>query len=147
LLVLDRPHNLSETIWQLLRIGYDLPLGWLAGGMQSWRGSGLPLASMPQMDVHELRERLEAGDVDVLDVRQPAEWGAGHIDGATFITAAQLPVRYPEVEGDRPLAVVCGGGYRSSVASSLLASVGRRNVFNVPGGMKAWTNSGYPTVK
>lgn len=146
LLVLDRPENLWETIWQLLRIGYEMPLGWLSGGMPAWRASGLPLASLPQMDVHELQDRLATGEVDVLDVRQPAEWAAGHIDGATFITGAQLPARHAEVEGERPLAVVCGGGFRSSVASSLLASMGRRQVFNVPGGMRAWNNSGYPTV-
>jgi hydroxyacylglutathione hydrolase len=147
LLVLDRPENLWEVSWHLLRIGYELPIGWLAGGMQAWRSSGREMESLPLMDVHELHRRVAAGDIDVLDVRQPAEWEGGHIDGATFITGARLPQRLAEVEGDRPLAVICGSGHRSSVGASLLQASGRRNVFNVAGGMGAWNSAGYPTVK
>jgi hydroxyacylglutathione hydrolase len=147
LLVLDRPENLWEVVWHLLRIGYDAPIGWLAGGMQAWRSSGRAMESMPLMDVHELHRRVEDGDIDVLDVRQPAEWAAGHIDGAAFITGARLPQRIEEVQGDRPVAVICGSGHRSSVMASLLQSNGRENVFNVAGGMGAWRSAGYPTVK
>ncbi|MGH2788977.1 MAG: MBL fold metallo-hydrolase [Actinomycetota bacterium] len=146
LLVLDGPEDLMEVVWHLLRIGYEAPIGWLAGGMQAWRSSGRAMVILPLMGVHELRERLDAGEIDVLDVRQPAEWAAGHIDGATFITGARLPQRIDEVMGDRPLAVICGSGIRSSVAASLLQSNGRRNVINVPGGMGAWNTAGYPTV-
>ena len=144
LLVLDEPDDLWEASWQLLRIGYGLPAGWLAGGMAAWRASGKDVQILPEVSVHELSGRLERGELNVLDVRQPAEWASGHIDGAVFITGAELPRRIEEVPGDKPVAVVCGSGYRSSVAASLLASKGRGDVWNVVGGMSAWKGVGYP---
>lgn len=144
LLVLDRPGDLWDATWQLLRIGYDLPVGWLAGGMMAWRTAARPLEAIPQITVHELRSRLDAGEVTVLDVRQPAEWAAGHIPGAAFVTGADLPARLDDVPDAAVVATVCGSGYRSSVASSLLAARGR-SVINVLGGMAAWNTAHYPT--
>ena len=101
---------------------------------------------LPQITVHELRDKLGKGEVRLLDVRQPAEWSEGRVEGATFITGAELPERWDEVP-DGPLAVTSGSGYRSSVSASLLQSRGRHPVFNVLGGMAAWRNAEYPTTK
>lgn len=145
LLVLDRPSELWDVTWQLLRIGYSLPLGWLAKGIHAWKTSGRPLESLPQLNVHQLYSRVEGGDIEILDVRQPAEWDGGHIDEATFITGAELPSRLDDVPAS-PVAVVCSSGLRSSVCASLLVRSGRTQVFNVPGGMSAWSHAGHPTV-
>ncbi len=141
LLVLDRAEDLWEATWQLLRIGYELPVGWLAGGMFAWRTEARPFLSTPQISVHELQKRLD--EVHVLDVRQPAEWADGHIPGAQFITGAELPQRFGEVPSDRPVAVICGSGYRSSAAGSFLSHQGHAQVLNVLGGMSAWNGAGY----
>jgi hydroxyacylglutathione hydrolase len=147
LLVLDRPDDLWEATWHLLRIGYAPPVGWLAGGMMAWRTSGRTFSQIAQISVHELKTRLDRNDdLAVLDVRQPAEWADGHIPGATFITGAELPARLQDAPGGPEVATVCGSGYRSSVASSVLAAEGR-NVVNVLGGMTAWNNAGYPTTR
>ena len=61
-LVLDSPADLWPVTWDLLRIGYELPVGWLAGGMLAWRTAALDLERLPQITVHELRRRLAAGD-------------------------------------------------------------------------------------
>lgn len=144
-LVLDSPADLWTVTWDLLRIGYPLPAGWLAGGMLAWRTGARPLDGLPQITVHELRRRLDGGEVDLLDVRQPAEWAAGHVDGATFVTGAELPERLDDVpRNGRPVAVVCGSGYRSSVSASLLAARTDAEVVNVLGGMGAWRAAGYP---
>lgn len=144
LAVLDSPTDLPEVVWHLLRIGYRPPTGWLAGGMMAWRTSGRPVESLRQMTVSELRRAHEHGDMAVLDVRQPGEWASGRIAGAVFITGAELPARLDDVP-DGPLAVVCGSGFRSSVAASLLGHHGRDDVVNVVGGMSAWNASGFPT--
>ncbi|WP_035699119.1 MBL fold metallo-hydrolase, partial [Glycomyces tenuis] len=107
LLVLDRPADLWEVIWQLLRIGYPMPAGWLAGGMTAWRTSARPIDRTPQITVDELARRLDEDAVTLLDVRQPAEWTAGHAEGATFITGAELPERLDDVPADKPVAVTC----------------------------------------
>ena len=147
LLVLERPADLWEVCWQLLRIGYDLPKGWLAGGMMAWRTAGKELVHMPQWTVWELHEHLEREtDLYVLDVRQPREWSEGHIHHATFITGAELPNRIDEVPKERPVAVVCGSGYRSAVAASLLRHHGWHNIINVLGGMEGWMAAGFDTT-
>jgi hydroxyacylglutathione hydrolase len=146
-LVLDAPEDLWSVTWDLLRIGYDPPVGWLAGGMMAWRTAALDIERLPQITVHELHRRLEAGELNVLDVRQPAEWASGHVRGATFITGGALPDRMEEVPDDKPLAVTCGSGYRSSVSSSLLSRNRKLDVVNVLGGMSAWKAAGYPITK
>jgi hydroxyacylglutathione hydrolase len=147
LLVLDRPGELWEVCWHLLRIGYDLPVGWLAGGMHAWRTAAQGLATLPQWTVWELHDQLRRDSaLVVVDVRQPREWLAGHIPQALPITGAELPERVQEVPRERPVAVVCGSGYRSSVVASLLQYHGYRQVVNILGGMSAWTVAGFPTV-
>jgi hydroxyacylglutathione hydrolase len=144
-LVLDSPADLWPVNWDLLRIGYELPVGWLAGGMLAWRTAALDLDRLPQITVHELQRRLSAGDVDLLDVRQPGEWADGHVEGATFITGAELPQRLADVpRTGRTVAVACGSGYRSSVSASVLDAHTDLDVVNVLGGMSAWKAAGYP---
>lgn len=143
LLVLDTPDDLWEVTWQLLRIGYPPPAGWLAGGMFAWRTAAKPLHMLPQWSVWDLQQhRHQDSDLEILDVRQPGEWAAGHIQNARFITGSELPQRIPEIGENRQIAVICGSGYRSSVAASLLQHHGYGNIVNVLGGMSAWKEAG-----
>ena len=139
LLVVDDPGQLRDIYWKLLRIGYREPVGWLGGGMSAWSTAARPLDSLPLWTPGELdARRRESKGLFILDVRQPAEWYAGHIPGAHHISGGELPAQLEEVPGDRPVAVYCGSGYRSSVAASLLRSKGHREVYNVIGGFTAW---------
>jgi hydroxyacylglutathione hydrolase len=147
ILVLDRPEHLWEATWHLLRIGYDIPLGWLAGGMLAWRMAGEDIAFLPQwtardLDAHRRRDK----NLIVLDVRQPGEWRRGHVPGARHIAGAELMERHGELARDRRVAVYCGSGYRSSVAASLLKARGHGDVCNVLGGFAAWKALGLPVA-
>jgi hydroxyacylglutathione hydrolase len=96
----------------------------------------------------ELQEQLQKEkNLVVVDVRQPQEWTQGHITESYHITGAQLPERLDEVPRDRPIATICGSGYRSSVAASFLRYHGYVNVYNVLGGMSAWQEAGLPLVR
>jgi hydroxyacylglutathione hydrolase len=146
-LVLERPSELWEICWSLVRIGYELPRAWLAGGMHAWRTSGRTLAMLPQWTAHDLRRELARDpDLVVLDVRQPAEWLGGHLPGARHIPGAQLLDRAGEIPAGPTVAVLCSSGYRSSVAASVLLRGGDRRVVNVLGGMSAWTRAGFPVT-
>ena len=147
-LVAERPSDVERAVRALVRVGLDDVRGWLAGGMESWRQDGLPIETLPQISIPALAAALENGrEVDVLDVRSDGEWEGGHIEGATHVHGGLLGERLDEVPGqERPLAVICGSGYRSTVAASVLKRAGFEDVRNVPGGMQGWRKAGLPVV-
>lgn len=145
LLVVDRPEDVFTVILHLLRIGYDLPKGWLAGGMMAWRTTGRPLGFVQEWTVQDLdRERTGKEAPFILDVRQPGEWAGGHVPGANHIPGGELTRRVGELPKDRRIAVYCGSGYRSSVACSVLKAEGCKDVVNVFGGFAAWQAADLP---
>ena len=126
----------EEAVMRLARVGFENVIGRMIDA------SSLPAASLPQITVEELHARGGA----VLDVRNPSEYANGHIEGAQPIPLTELPRRLTEVP-EEPLAVICGGGYRSSIAASLLARAGYGEVVNVIGGMGAWRKSALPVSR
>lgn len=96
------------------------------------------IESLTPDDVRQwIRQRREE-DYIILDVRQPKEYEAGHIPGAALIPLPELPHRYREVDGSRPVIVYCRSGNRSRSAVSFLIFQGYKEVFNMEGGMTAW---------
>jgi glyoxylase-like metal-dependent hydrolase (beta-lactamase superfamily II)/rhodanese-related sulfurtransferase len=131
----------EEAITRLARIGYEQITGWLEGGMEAWSVAGGEIAAVPQLSPSTLSHLLkEKGSINVLDVRAPGEWDEGHIDGAFHIPLNELENRLKEVPEGR-LAVMCGSGYRSSIACSLLQRAGRNDVSNASGGWEAWQSA------
>jgi rhodanese-related sulfurtransferase len=120
--------------------------GYLAGGMTSWREERRPVASVARMTVPELHERWTDGDrPQVLDVREHAEWEAGHIPGSVFVPYHDIRDVPEGIDPSRPVAVVCGSGQRSAVAASLLLRHGAEDVIHVvDGGIPLWERSGWP---
>ena len=92
----------------------------------------------------EARSRMDAGAI-LVDVREPAEWAAGHAEGARHIPLAQLGQGQRELPVGRPVITVCRSGARSARAATLLAEQGR-DASNLDGGMRAWAAAGLPVV-
>ncbi|GAA4967454.1 rhodanese-like domain-containing protein [Actinoplanes utahensis] len=86
---------------------------------------------------------LIADGAVLLDVREPAEWRAGHAPRARHIPLGQLASRLGDVPADRSVITVCRSGARSQQAAALLAHDGRQ-VHNLTGGMHAWISAGMP---
>jgi hydroxyacylglutathione hydrolase len=138
IIVVAEPGREREAMTRLIRVGYETILGWLDGGMDAWRNADGEIATVEVVEPAELKARLASGTAPrVLDVRTPAEWEAGHLSGALHIPLAELNARLSEVP-EEPLAVLCGSGYRSAIAASLLLRSGRRDVYDIPGGWKAF---------
>ena len=147
ILVAQGPSDLERALTALRRVGVDALEGFLERGMIEWKAAGLPVASVPQMTVYELNEWLEEGrDVVVVDVREPFEWREGHLAGALPLPMAEALKRLREVPADRPKAVMCAGGLRSSTVISALERHGVGDCHNVTGGMTAWLKAGLPTT-
>jgi molybdopterin/thiamine biosynthesis adenylyltransferase/rhodanese-related sulfurtransferase len=109
---------------------------------------GIPQASaaeeengVPEISVSELKQKLDAGeDINVLDVREPHEYEVANI-GAKLIPLGELPERLIEVESDGgEIAVLCRSGARSARAVKLMQDTGFGRVYNVKGGILAWSD-------
>ena len=147
ILLLADDNDLGAALAQLRRAGYDHVAGYLQGGFEAWRASGNDIARLDTRSAADLGTDIGSGAVRVLDVREASEWRDGHIASAIHIPGGALPRRLDEVPGDRPLAVVCAGGYRSTVAASLLERAGRDQLINLDGGVTAYAAAGYPLVR
>ncbi|HEX5709563.1 MAG TPA: rhodanese-like domain-containing protein [Pyrinomonadaceae bacterium] len=146
-IVSDNEEELSEAVVRLARVGHESVTGYLEGGMDAWRAAGLDTGRVEQITVEELRRMLDArDDLQVLDVRRAAEYEGGHVpraESAPLRARLADDERVARLDKERPLAVVCAGGYRSSAAASLLAPLGFRRILNVEGGTGAWVKAGY----
>jgi glyoxylase-like metal-dependent hydrolase (beta-lactamase superfamily II) len=145
LLVAEDEAGVREAVLRLARVGLEDVAGYLDGGIAAWDRAGLPLASLPQIAVDELKERLrERPELQVLDVRRPAEWDAGHVPGAMNVPLDRLEREAARLDPARATAVICAGGYRSSAAASLLEQRSFADLYNVVGGTTAWIAAGLP---
>lgn len=128
---------------ELSLIGMDDVVGWI------------PLTGFALMDDNEivqniypevLAERMKQGRLRVIDVRGRSEWNNGHIDGAEHIYLGHLAEKSAAFKRKDEIVVHCESGARSSVAASLLMSLGFRNVVDLPSGFAGWRKAGLPVA-
>ncbi len=136
--VLLSPGDAQEDALRFARIGFDHVIGYVADPETYLLSHADRVAPASRLTAAELTERLEATDLQLVDVRNPGEIAAGMIEGARSIPLAQLPSRLGELDLDRPVVVYCAGGWRSSVAASLLRHAGGTDVSDLLGGYGAW---------
>ncbi len=147
LVLVADPGREAEAKVRLARIGFDNVAGFVADA---------ELALVERPDLAEHAARLPARDlagwrgddpgVQLVDVRNPGEQEDGIIEGARCVPLAQLLDRLGELDPDRTTIVYCAGGYRSSIAASLLRAEGFERVADIIGGFSAWTAAGLPVA-
>jgi hydroxyacylglutathione hydrolase len=142
LVAVSRAQAEEAAVW-LRRVGLDRVKGFLDGGIFAWLKAGLPGDRVTQVTVHELRTMvIKKARMTLVDVRSPNEFAAGHIPGAVNIPAPDLRTNYRGLKKDRPIALICGTGHRSSLGASLLKRRGFKDVRNVAGGMTGYMAAG-----
>jgi hydroxyacylglutathione hydrolase len=116
--------EVAEAQRELVRIGIDRPVAHATGKPEDWvTGTGHRIASFPTATFADLAQVRHHRDVTVLDVRRSDEFAASRIEAALNIPIHELPRRLSEVPGGE-VWVHCAGGYRASVAASLLDAFG-----------------------
>lgn len=131
--VLDDRQDRTEVVRQSLKVGYENLAGELAGGMTAWRAAGRPEAQTELVrDPTTLRG-------SILDVRQTAEYTAGHVPGAALVELGSLRARTAELATE-PVTVMCGHGERAATAASLLERAGGNSSVFV-GGIRDWSRA------
>ena len=126
----------AEAVMRLARVGIESVRGFVVEAQ---------LADFPRAELGLLSPaEVHAQTIDVLDVRRAGEFEGGHVPWAINVPLHELERRVAEAGSDRPLAVICAGGYRSSIAASILARHGFTRLFSVTGGTGAWIQQGLP---
>lgn len=145
MVIIAEPAREAEAAMRLGRIGFDVVVGYLEGGIH---------ALEDRDDLIQQTRRVSAQEADafladsppplVLDVRTRTEWETTRIDGSVNIPLNHLIERVADVPRDRPLLVLCEGGYRSSIAASLLQQRNFTDPVELAGGMAAWEAASMP---
>jgi rhodanese-related sulfurtransferase len=122
-------------------------VAFVSGGMLLW-----PLVRRttggPWVDPVQATHLINREDALVLDVREPGEYGAGHVLGAKNVPLAKLDAPGDLAKRkDKPVIVYCDGGDRSGKALAALRKHGFARVLNLSGGLKAWQQAGLPVEK
>ena len=138
IIIISTPGREAEAATRLGRIGFDNVVGYLDEGLHALRNHEELLTHTPQTSGTAVMRWVGEPDAPfVLDVRTPGEWQQRHIDGSTNIPLNRLREHLAEIPRNRPVVATCAGGYRSSIAVSLLRSAGFTRVSELTGGMAA----------
>lgn len=147
IVIIAEPAREQEAALRLGRIGFDHVKGYLQGGMEALSGRPDLVWPTERASAPMLAEELAGADPPlVLDIRTPREWTTKHIDGSVNIPLNHLQERIAEIPRDRRIAVHCAGGYRSSIAASILHQYGITHLIELAGGLAAWEAAKLPVV-
>lgn len=138
----------TEARNRLARIGFDRVVGYLAHPLAVMADNPEQTHRASRLTVPEFELRREdTDDLQIIDVRNPGEVALGDIDGSVGIAVGQLRAQLDELDPSLPTIVYCAGGYRSSVAASLLRQAGFEDVSDLLGGFGAWLEFAHPASK
>lgn len=148
IVVIADPGREQESVMRLGRIGFDQVVGYLKDGLHSVRSRPDLTMSTERLSAQVASERVAAATGEaapiMVDVRAPGERQQKRIAGSIGIPLSQLSARLSELPANRPLLVYCAGGYRSSIAASLLQRHGFEQVSEIAGGITAWAAGNLP---
>lgn len=93
----------------------------------------------------EAKRLVDAGEVELIDVREPYEHEAGRIEGARHVEIPSLTAAAQELDPERPIVFYCRSGGRSAMATQAFRASGFQ-AYNLAGGLVAWVEKGLPIV-
>jgi rhodanese-related sulfurtransferase len=137
---------LQKSPWHMMLFGTAL----VTGGMLIWPlFSRVFAGTVPQVGAFEAVQLINRRDALVLDVRDKAEYAAGHIPNAKHVPIAELAARAHELEKfkSRPVVVNCQAGMQSAKVCSTLKKMGFSEVFALRGGLNGWVQASMPVVR
>ncbi len=133
----------EEAITRLSRVGFDVTLGYLAGGFESWKMAGKEYDTISSLSAEDVKKSINSKKAPIFDVRKETEYRAEHIKGSQNAPLDFLNDHLSEFPTEGAFYVHCAGGYRSVIAASILKSRGIHNLINIEGGFGALKSLGF----
>ena len=147
IVIIAEPGREQEAALRLGRIGFDHVKGYMKEGMEALSERPDLVWPTERLSAPMVAEELASVDPPLLlDIRNPREWSTKHIEGSLNIPLNHLQERMAEIPRDRRIAVHCAGGYRSSIAASILHQYGITHLIEMAGGLAAWDAAQLPLV-
>ncbi len=138
----------EEVVTRLARVGYDNTLGYLKGGIETWKAVGRETDSIPCVTSDELAGKIENGlDGTILDVRKPTEYLTQHVAGATNFPLDYINKNMNRLDRNKTYYLHCLGGYRSLIFASIIQARGYRNLVNIEKGWDSIVESAVPKTE
>jgi len=137
ILLVAEPGSEQEVITRLSRVGYDFCIGYLDGGIATWKNAGREMDSIQSVTADELAEKMQQVPVNILDVRKKNEYLSEHIAKVENYPLDNINDGLSRISKDKTYYVHCAGGYRSMIFASILKARGFDNLIDVKGGFKA----------
>ncbi len=134
----------EEAVTRLSRVGYDNTLGYLEGGIDTWKASGKEIDSLESISAEEFEKRANASKLNVLDVRKDGEYKSMHLENAQHFALDYINNQMDQIDEDKTYYVHCAGGYRSVIAASILKARGYHNLVDIAGGFGAIKKTSLP---
>jgi hydroxyacylglutathione hydrolase len=145
IVIIADPGSENQSAIRLGRIGFDHVAGYLQDGMHSLKARPELIAFTERLSAPFALELLSSNNPPLaIDVRAPREREQKYIDGSVGIPLNHLEENFATLPRNRPLLVYCAGGYRSSMAASLLQRNGFASVGEIAGGLAAWESAKLP---
>ena len=143
ILLVTEPGRETEVITRLARVGYDFTIGYLEGGIESWKKAGKELDPIESISADTLSfKQQEDPAIAILDVRKASEFGSEHIINAQNAPLDFINESMASIDKDKTYFVHCAGGYRSMIFISILKARGFDHLIDVKGGFKEIKESG-----
>jgi glyoxylase-like metal-dependent hydrolase (beta-lactamase superfamily II)/rhodanese-related sulfurtransferase len=142
ILLVCEPGREEEVVTRLARVGYDHTIGYLEGGFEAWKKSGKEIDQIESIDTAELSKRMQADNIEIIDVRKKSEYLSEHMAAAENAPLDFINDSMAELDKNKTYYVHCAGGYRSMIFNSILRARGYDNLIDVKGGFKAIKESG-----
>jgi glyoxylase-like metal-dependent hydrolase (beta-lactamase superfamily II)/rhodanese-related sulfurtransferase len=142
ILLVCEPGREKEVVTRLARVGYDHTIGYLEGGFEAWKKSGKEIDQIESIDTAELSKRMQADNIEIIDVRKKSEYLSEHMVEAENAPLDFINDSMTQLDKNKTYYVHCAGGYRSMIFNSILRARGYDNLIDVKGGFKAIKESG-----
>ena len=132
----------EEAVKRLARVGYDNTIGYLKGGVATYKNAGNNLETITSVSSETLAKEYDGAAI--IDVRKPGEFEAEHVENATTLPLDYLNDNLTVLNKNKSYHIHCAGGYRSLIAISLLKKNGYTNLIDVAGGFAALSETAIP---
>lgn len=137
IVLITDPGKEEESMIRLSRVGYDHTVGFLEGGIDTWKKANRPLHEISRLTAEQLDAYIEKEKATLVDVRKESEYKAEHLVSSVFVSLNTLEEKMNTLDKEQIQVVYCAGGYRSMIAASMLRAQGFLKVVDVVGGFQS----------